>query len=44
MHADDLVINESTNRHAIEDVAKLLPHLDVVAALALVVKSVDPSN
>ncbi len=41
MHADYLFINEPTDWQAIEDVAELLPHLDVVPALALVVKSID---
>ena len=41
MHAHDLLVNHTTHRHTIEDVAELLPHLDVVAALALIVEAVD---
>mmetsp|Transcript_119900 Transcript_119900/g.187270 ORF Transcript_119900/g.187270 Transcript_119900/m.187270 type:complete len:202 (-) Transcript_119900:79-684(-) len=44
MHAHNLLVDKSTNRHAIEDVAELLPHLDVVAPLALIVEPVDPGD
>ena len=44
VHAHDLFINEATHGHAIEDVAELLPHLDVVATLAFVVEAVDPEQ
>ena len=39
MHAHDFFVNEAAHRHAIEDVAELLPHLDVVATLALIVEA-----
>jgi hypothetical protein len=41
MHAYDLLINNGTDGQAVKDVTKLLPKLDVVATLALVVKTVD---
>jgi len=44
VHTHDLVIDETADRHAVEDVTELLPELDVVASLALVVKAVDSSN
>merc|ERR1719199_290095 len=44
MHAHDLLVNEATNRHAIEDVAELLPHLDVVPAFTLVIEAIDAGD
>jgi len=44
MHAHDLLVNDSTNGHAVEHVAELLPHLDVVASLALIIETVDSSD
>eukprot|EP00421_Protoceratium_reticulatum_P003958 CAMPEP_0168370454 /NCGR_PEP_ID=MMETSP0228-20121227/7273_1 /TAXON_ID=133427 /ORGANISM="Protoceratium reticulatum, Strain CCCM 535 (=CCMP 1889)" /LENGTH=173 /DNA_ID=CAMNT_0008383329 /DNA_START=607 /DNA_END=1128 /DNA_ORIENTATION=+ len=40
MHADDLLVDNSTDRNAIKDIAELLPQLDVEAPLALVVEAV----
>mmetsp|Transcript_60708 Transcript_60708/g.159058 ORF Transcript_60708/g.159058 Transcript_60708/m.159058 type:complete len:203 (+) Transcript_60708:48-656(+) len=44
VHAHDLLVDEAADWQAIEDVAELLPELDVVAALALVVEAVDARN
>jgi len=44
VHAHDFLIDEPTDRHAVEDIAELLPHLDVVTSLALVVEAVDACN
>ncbi len=41
VHAEDFVVDESCNRHAVEHILKLFPDADAVAALALVVKPVD---
>ena len=40
MHAEDLVINESGDGYAVEDILELLPNADRVATLALVVEAV----
>ena len=42
MHAEDLLVDDGCERQHVEDVLELLPHLDVVSALALVVEAVDP--
>lgn len=42
MHTDDLIIDHSTTRKAIERVAELLPHLDREPTTAFVVKSINP--
>jgi len=44
MHAHDLLVNEATDRHAVEDVAELLPHFDVISPLTFVVETVDAGN
>mmetsp|Transcript_62791 Transcript_62791/g.204939 ORF Transcript_62791/g.204939 Transcript_62791/m.204939 type:complete len:322 (-) Transcript_62791:98-1063(-) len=44
VHAHDLLVDEAADWQAIEDVAELLPELDVVAALALVVEAVDSGD
>ena len=44
MHADNLVVNQRRNGHAVEHVLELLPQADVVSALALVVEAVDAVN
>ena len=36
MHTEDLLIDESTHRHDIEDIRKGLPQLNVVLAFALI--------
>ncbi len=41
MHGEDLLVNDRCDWQAVEAVRKCLPQLDVVASLALVVKSVD---
>ena len=41
MHAKDLVVDERGNGHAVEDVLEFLPDADGIAALALVVETVD---
>ena len=44
MHAQNLVIDQSCDRHAVEDILELLPDTDGVAALALIVKAIDSVN
>mmetsp|Transcript_47028 Transcript_47028/g.132283 ORF Transcript_47028/g.132283 Transcript_47028/m.132283 type:complete len:209 (-) Transcript_47028:231-857(-) len=44
VHANDLLVDEAADWQAIEHVAELLPELDVVAALALVIKPIDASD
>lgn len=44
MHAENLVVNECSDGHAIEDVLEFFPDADAVAALAFVVEPVDPVN
>jgi len=34
MHADNLVVDDCTNWHGIEDIEEVLPDLEVVPALA----------
>ena len=41
MHTQDLIINESGDGHAVEDVLELFPDADGVAALAFVVETID---
>lgn len=41
MHREDLLVDDGSNRQAVEAVGKRLPQLDVVATLALVVEAVD---
>ena len=40
MHAQNLVVNEGSNGHAVEHVLELLPDADAVSALALVVEAI----
>lgn len=44
MHAEDLVIDESRNWHAVEHVLEFLPDSDTVAPLALVIEAVHSVN
>ena len=44
MHAENLVVDQGGDGHAVEDILELLPDADGVAALALVVESVDAVN
>ena len=44
MHANDLVVNDSATRQAIERVAKLLPHFYRKATTAFVVETVNAVN
>lgn len=41
MHAENLVVNQGRNRHAVEHVLKLFPEPDTVPIFALVIKPVD---
>jgi hypothetical protein len=41
MHAKDLLVDDGSNWQAIEAVSEGLPQLDVVAALALIVKAIN---
>lgn len=41
MHGENLLIDDSSNGKAVEAVGERLPQLDIVAALALVVETVD---
>lgn len=41
VHAEDLVVNQSCDGHAVEHVLELLPDSNAVSALALVVESVN---
>lgn len=41
MHGENLLVDDSGDRQAVEAIGKRLPKLDVVAALALVVEAVD---
>lgn len=41
MHAQDLVINEGSDGHAVEDILEFFPDADGVAAFALIVEAVD---
>jgi hypothetical protein len=41
VHGEDLLVNDSGDRKAVEAVGEGLPQLDVVASLALVVETVD---
>lgn len=44
MHAEDFLVNQGSNREAVEAVGENLPQLDGVATLALIVKAVDSVN
>ena len=41
MHAKDLVVDEGSDWHAIEDILEFLPDADGVTAFALVVEAID---
>ena len=41
MHGEDLLVDNGGNGQAVEAIGKSLPELDVVAAFALIVESVD---
>lgn len=41
MHGEDLLVDDSGDRQAVEAIGKRLPKLDVVATLALVVEAVN---
>jgi len=41
MHAKDFLINEGSNREAVEAVGESLPELNVISSLALIVEAVD---
>lgn len=44
MHAENLLINKCCDGEAIEAISEGLPQLDVIAALALIIKSVNTIN
>jgi len=44
VHAHDLLIDKSADRHAVEDVTELFPKLDVVTPLALIVEPIDSGD
>lgn len=41
MHGEDLLVDDGGNGEAVEAVGECLPQLDVVAALALIIKAID---
>ena len=41
MHAEDLVVYESCNRHAVEDILEFFPDSDRIATLALIIEAID---
>jgi hypothetical protein len=41
VHAENLVVNEGRNRHAVKHILELLPNPDAEAALALVIKAIN---
>lgn len=41
MHGEDLLVNDGSNRQAVEAVGECLPQLDVISSLTLVVEAVD---
>lgn len=41
MHAEDLVVDESCNWHAVEDILEFFPDSDRIATLALVIEAID---
>jgi hypothetical protein len=41
VHGEDLLVDDSSDGQAVETIGECLPQLDVVSALALVVKTVD---
>jgi len=44
VHGEDLLVNDGSNRKAVEAVRKGLPQLNVVPTLALVVETIDAVN
>ena len=40
MHAEDLIINESSDGHAVEDILEFLPDSNGIATLALIIEAV----
>ena len=41
MHAEDLIVDEGSDWHAVENILELLPDADGVATLALIIEAVD---
>jgi hypothetical protein len=41
MHSEDLLVDDGSNRQAVEAVGEGLPQLDIISSLALVVEAVD---
>ena len=41
MHAEDLVVDQGRNRHAIEDVLELFPDTNGVATFAFIIETID---
>jgi len=44
MHAQDFLIDASTDGHGIEDITECLPKLDVVTTLAIIIEAIDASD
>jgi hypothetical protein len=44
MHANNFVVNECGNRHAVKHILELLPQPNAIPIFALVVKPVNPVN
>ena len=44
MHAENLLVDDSCYRQAIEAVCERFPQLDVITPLALIIKAVDTIN
>ena len=44
MHAEDLVIYQGCNWHAVENILELFPDSNAVSSLAFVVETIDPVN
>jgi len=44
MHTNDFLINDSTDRHAIEGITEHLPHFNAVASLAFIIEPVNSGN
>ena len=44
MHAEDFVVNQGCNWHAVEDVLEFFPYSNRVSSFALVVETIDSVN
>jgi hypothetical protein len=41
VHCEDLLVDDCSNRQAVEAISKRLPQLDIVPSLALIVEAID---